>query len=111
MSLRQKVKLELDSGQEVVVEYSAIDLRAWETKHRKSALDESLSVSMLSWLGWNAAHRQGLLNGEASTYEAFDAICASVEGVADEDERPTKKVAAKKAAATPKAPGPDSSVP
>lgn len=108
MSLRQKVKLELDDGSEVVVEYSAIDLRAWETKHRKSSLSESMSVSMLSWLGWNAAHRQGLLNGNAETYEAFDAICASVEGVSDKEEGPTKKGSAKKAA-TPKAPGPDSS--
>lgn len=110
MSLRQKVKLELEDGKEIVVEYSAIDLRAWETKHRKSALDESLSVSMLSWLGWNAAHRQGLLNGSGDTWEAFDAVLASVEGVQDEEARPTRKGAAKKAA-TPKAAGPDSSAP
>lgn len=109
MSLRQKVRLELEDGQEVVVEYSAIDLRAWETKHRKSALDESLSVSMLSWLGWNAGKRQGLLNGAYDTYDKFDAACASVEGVRDEEERPTQKVAAKKAAATQKDRGPDSS--
>jgi hypothetical protein len=111
MSLRQKVKLELEDGKEVVVEYSAIDLRAWETKHKKSALDESLSVSMLSWLGWNAAHRQGLLNGDSATYESFDALCVSVEGVSDDEERPTKKVAAKKSAATPKEAGQDSSAP
>lgn len=106
MSLRQKVRLELDDGAVVEVEYSAIDLRAWETKHKRSALDEPLSVSMLTWLGWNAAHRQHLLNGSAETFEAFDSICASVEGVKDDDgPRPTKK------AATPKARGPGSSAP
>jgi hypothetical protein len=110
MSLRQHVKLELEDGKEVVVEFSAIDYRAWETKHKRSSLDEPMSVSMLSWLGWNAAHRQGLLNGSGDTWEAFDAILASVEGVPDE-ERPTKKVAAKKSAATRKAAGPDSSAP
>jgi hypothetical protein len=109
VSLRQRVKLELDDGEEVVVEYSAIDLRAWETKHKKSALDEPLSVSMLSWLGWNAAHRQGLLNGHGGdTWEAFDVILASVEGLPD-DERPTKRGAKK--AATQKAAGQDSSAP
>jgi len=112
VSLRQTVKLELEDGKEIVVEYSAIDLRAWETKHRKSALDESLSVSMLSWLGWNAARRQSklsMLNGSGDTWEAFDAILASVEGVSEE-ERPTKKGATKKAA-IPKAAGADSSAP
>lgn len=113
MSLRQRVKLELDDGKEVIVEYSAIDLRAWESKHRKSALDEPLSVSMLSWLGWSAAHRKGLLNGNGDTWEEFDTVLASVEGLPDEEDeeaRPTRKGAAKKAA-TPKAAGPDSSAP
>lgn len=108
MSLRQKVRLELDDGREIVAEYSAIDLRAWETKHRKSALDENLSVSMLSWLGWNAAVRQGLLNGDCSTYEGFDSRCTSVEGVSDK-EGPTRKGTAK--AVTPKGAGADSSAP
>jgi hypothetical protein len=106
MSLRQKVRLELEDGTEVVAEYSAIDLRAWEKQNRKSALDEPMSVSMLSWLGWSAAKRQGSINGAYDTFEKFDAACTSVEGVRNEEPVPTK--AAEKAA-TPKGPGPDSS--
>jgi hypothetical protein len=106
VSLRQKVRLELEDGTQVLAEYSAIDLRAWEKVNRKSALDEPMSVSMLSWLGWSAAKRQGSINGTYDTYEAFDAVCTSVEGVKAEEEVPTKAV---KQAATPKAPGPGSS--
>jgi len=107
VSLRQKVRLELDDGTQVVAEYSAIDLRAWEKENRKSALNEPMSVSMLSWLGWSAAKRQGSINGAYDTFEKFDAACTSVEGVRDELV-PTK--AAKKAA-TPKGPGRGSSAP
>jgi hypothetical protein len=106
MSLRQKLRMELDDGTEVVAEYSAIDLRAWEKANRRSSLDEPMSVSMLSWLGWSAAKRQGSINGAYDTYEQFDAACTSVEGInesADEEESPTKAV---KRAATRKAPGP-----
>jgi hypothetical protein len=45
-----------------------------------------MSVSMLSWLGWNAARRQGLLNGSHSTWAQFDAVCIGVEGAADDEE-------------------------
>lgn len=112
MSLRQKVKLELEDGSEVLAEYSAIDLRIWEKTHRKSALDEPMSVSMLTWLGWNAAKRQGSINGAYDTYDKFDAACTSVEGVNDEpeDEEDSPTVAVKRAA-TRKARGADSSVP
>jgi hypothetical protein len=110
VSLRQKVRLELEDGTEVLAEYSAIDLRAWEKQNRKSALDEPMSVSMLSWLGWSAAKRQGAINGAYDTYEKFDAACTSVEGVHEEAdaEVPTKAV---RRAATRKAPGPESSAP
>lgn len=107
MSLRQKVRLELEDGTEVVTEYSAIDLRLWETQNRRSALNEPMSVSMLTWLGWSAAKRQGSINGAYAEYESFDAACVNVEGVKAE-EVPT--VAAKKAA-TRKARGADSSAP
>ena len=101
MSLRQKLKIELEDGTEVLAEYSAIDLRAWETQNRKSSLNEPMSVTMLTWLGWNAAKRQGSINGAYDTYEKFDAACVSVEGVRDD---PVPTAAAKKAA-TPKARG------
>lgn len=88
MSLRQKVRLELDDGREIVVEYDGRDLRAWESKHHLSAIREEMTISMLSWLGHHAAIRTGILNGELTTYEAFDAVCVSVDGVRDSDEPP-----------------------
>jgi hypothetical protein len=106
MSLRQKLKIELEDGSEVVAEYSAIDLRAWEKVNRRSSLGEPMSVTMLTWLGWSAAKRQGSINGSYETYEQFDAACVSVEGVRE----PVPTEAAKKAA-TRKAPGPASSAP
>lgn len=85
MSLGQKLKLELDDGREVETAYDGRDLRAWESKHRKSALTESLSIGMLTWLGHHAAIRRGELNGDLTTYEAFDKVCVSVEGMPDEE--------------------------
>jgi len=111
MSLRQKLRIELDDGTEVVAEYSAIDLRLWEKLNRKSALDEPMSVSMLSWLGWNAGKRQGVLNGAYDTYEKFDAACTSVQGADDEPEDGEVPTKAAKRAATRKAPGAGSSAP
>jgi hypothetical protein len=93
MALRQRVELELDGHDDpIVVEYSAVDLRAWERDNDKSALVETMSVNMLTWLGWNAARRQGLLNGVASWAE-FDAACVGVKTLRDEGEpaRPTKR--------------------
>lgn len=85
MSLAQRVKLELDDGREVVTVYDGRDLRAWESKHKKSSLVEDMSLGMLTWLGHHAAIRRGELNGELTTYEAFDAACVSVEGLRDEE--------------------------
>jgi hypothetical protein len=107
MSLRQKLHMELEDGTEIVAEYSAIDLRAWETQNRRSSLGEPMSVSMLTWLGWSAAKRQGSINGAYDTFEKFGAVCVSVEGVRPD---PVPTVAAKKAASR-KAPGPGSSAP
>ncbi len=87
MSLRQKLRLELEDGTEIVTEYSAVDLRAWEKAHKKSSLGESMSVGMLTWLGWSSARRSGKLNGAYTDYAKFDEVCVDVGGVeADEDE-------------------------
>lgn len=88
MGLRQKVKLELDDGREIEVAYDGRDLRAWETAFGASTLTESMSLSMLTWLGHHAGVRQGLIDGELKSYKAFDEVCVSVQGVRDE-ERPT----------------------
>ena len=106
MSLRQKLKIELEDGTELLAEYSAIDMRVWEKENRRSALNEPMSVTMLTWLGWSAAKRQGSINGAYDTFDKFDAVCVSVEGVRE----PVPPVAAKKAASR-KAPGPGSSAP
>lgn len=105
MSLKQKLKIELEDGTEVLAEYSAIDLRAWETANRRSSLGEPMSVTMLTWLGWSAAKRTGAINGAYDTYEKFDAACVSVEGLRSD---PVPTEAAKKAA-SPKARGRGSS--
>lgn len=84
MSLGQRLRLDLEDGRQIESSYNGIDLRAWESKHRKSALTEEMSVSMLTWLGHHAAVRTGALNGDLSTYEAFDKVCVSVEGQRDE---------------------------
>jgi hypothetical protein len=97
VSLAQKVRLDLADGTEVEVVYDGRDLRAWEVAHGKSALAEDLSLSMLTWLGWHAGKRQQLLNGSHETYKAFDEVCVSVQGLAD-DERPTKRGRTPKAA-------------
>jgi hypothetical protein len=99
MSLAQKVRLDLADGSEVEVVYDGRDLRAWEIANGKSALSEDLSLSMLTWLGWHAGKRENLLNGEYDKYEAFDAVCTSVQGLTD-DARPTKRTTAR----TPKTP-------
>lgn len=114
MSLGQKVKLELDDGREIETTYDGRDIRAWEAKHRKSALIESMSLSMLTWLGHHAAVRTGALNGEMKDYSAFDAACISVEGVRDvEPPDPTQEETktTTKSKASRKSPGADSSAP
>lgn len=86
MSLKQRVKLEIEDHDDIVVTFDGRDLRAWEAKHKRSAIAETTSISMLSWLGWHAAKRQNLLNGTGDTWEAFDAVATGVEGLPDEDE-------------------------
>lgn len=114
MTLGQKVKLELDDGRAIETAYDGRDIRAWEAKTRKSALVETMSLGMLTWLGHHAAVRRGELNGDLSTYEAFDQVCISVEGVrdekeADEESGPTK--AKTRSRASRSSPGAASSAP
>lgn len=114
MSLGQKLKLELDDGREVETTYDGRDLRAWESKHHKSALTESMSIGMLTWLGHHAAVRRGDLNGALKDYAAFDQVCVSVEGIRDEKDeepdadgdpsKPKSKASRKRAGAEPSAP-------
>lgn len=90
--LRQKVRLELESGDPIEVVFDGRDLRAWENQFRKSSLAEPMSVSMLTWLGWHAANRQGLLDGKYEKYDDFDNACVGVQGIReDPTKRPTKK--------------------
>ena len=83
MSLAQKVRLTLDDGREIETTYDGRDLRQWEAQFRKSALVESMSLGMLTWLGHHAAVRRGELDGELKDYKRFDEVCVSVEGVRD----------------------------
>lgn len=91
MSLKQRVKLEIEDHDDVDVVFDGRDLRAWEVRHKRSAMQEPVGFSLLTWCGWHAAKRQSLLtglNGTGETYEKFDAICTSVEGLSDDDEAP-----------------------
>lgn len=88
--MRQTVLITLESRDPVTVRFDGRDIRAWETKHHKSALREPMSVSMLSWLGWHAAKRQGVMAPELHDWSAFDAACQWVEGVKEEPTDPTQ---------------------
>jgi hypothetical protein len=110
MSLAQKVKLLLDDGREIETTYDGRDLRAWEAANKKSALVESMSLSMLTWLGHHAAVRRGELNGDLKEYRAFDQVCLSVEGMRDE-EPPDPTPAKPRSKASRKTAGADSSAP
>jgi hypothetical protein len=84
MALGQRLELSVQDGADIQVNYDGRDLRAWEGEFDRSALTEDLSVTMLCWLGWNAAKRQGLLNGHPSSWEGFDSVCTGVRVVRDE---------------------------
>jgi hypothetical protein len=99
VSVGQRLKLELDDGREVETAYDLRDVMAWESKHRKSAISESTSYAQLTWLGHHAAVRRGELNGDLTTFEAFSAVCTSVEGIRDPeppDPTPAKRKASRK---------------
>jgi hypothetical protein len=86
VSLRQRTKAELADGTTVESTYDGRDLRGWEKKHRRSALAEPMSLSMLTWLAWSSGKREGVLNGAYEKYEDFDEQCVWVEGLNDEDD-------------------------
>ena len=91
MALRQKVQLDYEvdgEDKQVIAEYSAVDLRAWEAAFGDSALTSTMSVSMLTWLAHHAAVRQGMIDGPLKAYKAFDEACWDVTGV---NEGPTKR--------------------
>lgn len=108
MSLGQTVRLDLEDGREIQTTYDGRDIRAWESAHGQSALTESMSLSMLTWLGHHAAVRRGELNGDLSTFPAFDQVCISVQGVAQESPGPTKP---RRAKGSQRSRGADSSAP
>jgi hypothetical protein len=105
----QKLRLDLEDGREVVVDYDLRDVRAWESEHGKSALTEETSYDQLAWLGHHAAVRTGAINGDLSTFEAFAGRCVSVEGLRREAPGPTRPAKGRKG--SPKSRGADSSAP
>jgi hypothetical protein len=85
-TLGQRLKIELDDGTSVETEYDGRDIRQWEAKSRKSWFAETKSLSILTWVAHHAAVRRGDLNGPLSTYEAFDAVCVSLEALPDRED-------------------------
>lgn len=88
MSLRQRLRLELDDGEEIEATYDGRDLRAWESKYNKSSLVGPMSLSQLTFLGWSAARREGSINGKFERYESFEAVCVDVRGIREEGAEP-----------------------
>jgi hypothetical protein len=111
VSVGQRLKLELDDGREIETAYDLRDVMAWEGKFRKSAISETTSYAQLTWMGHHAAVRRGELNGDLSTFEAFQAVCTSVEGIRDPEPPDPTKPKAKPRKASPKPAGDDSSSP
>lgn len=83
MALRQKIRLEVEDGDPIEVVADGRDVRTYESWSRKSALREPMSVTMLTYLGYAAAKRQGMLDEK---WETFSARCIDVKGLADDDE-------------------------
>jgi hypothetical protein len=115
--LKQRVQLDLEDGTEIQTAYDGRDLRAWEGRSGKPAIGTDMTLSMLAFLGYSAAKRDGQLNGSYTRYEDFDKVCTWVQILNDEDtdkdtddatERPTK---GRKTAATRKTAGDAPSAP
>lgn len=107
----QQLRLDLDDGREVVVRYDLRDIRAWESTHDRSALVEAMSYDMVTWLGHHAAVRTGAINGDLSTYEAFQGRCVSWEAVREDVGPGPTKAKAKGRKGSPRSRGADSSAP
>jgi hypothetical protein len=86
VALGQKVELDVADGDPITVTYSAVDLRRYESQFHKSVLIEPMSLTMLTYLGWSAAKRQGLLGGRYAKWVDFDAVCTGVKTIPDEVE-------------------------
>lgn len=92
MALRQLVELDIEGHDLVTVTYSAVDMRRWEAVHKKSVLVEPMSLSMLTWLGWNAAVRQGVIDGALKDWRKFDEVCVGVRTLRDPADEPVEPV-------------------
>lgn len=94
-AFKSTVELTIEGRAEpITVTYSAVDLRRYEGQFNKSVLIEPMSMTMLTYLGWSAARRQGLLNGSHEKWKDFDEVCTGVRSVPDEEtddeSRPTQ---------------------
>lgn len=88
MALGQRIRMTLVDGREFEATYDGRDIRLWERSEKKPALGVPMTLDMLTWFGWSAAHREGILNGEFDRYEQFDAVCVAVEGVKPDEAEP-----------------------
>jgi hypothetical protein len=87
VTLRQTVRLDLESGETQTVTVDGRDLRAWEAWREASALDGRVTVTKLTEWGYLAGKRQGLWNGE---YEDWEPTCIGVTPVATDVANPTQ---------------------
>jgi hypothetical protein len=87
VAFRNTVELDVDGRDDPIrVTYSAVDYRRYEAQFHKSVLVEPLSMTMLTYLGWSAARRQGILNGSYEKWADFDAVCTGVRTITEDDD-------------------------
>jgi len=86
MTFGQKLRLHLADGSSVEARWDGRDVRAWEAKFNRPAINVPQTYSMQTFYGWSAAKRDGTLNGEYDKYEAFDAVCVSIDFLREETE-------------------------
>lgn len=83
MAMRQKIRLTVEDGDPIEVVADGRDVRTYEAWSRKSALREPMSVTMLTYMGYAAAKRQGMLDEK---WDVFNARCIDVTGLGSDDE-------------------------
>jgi len=95
MPLGETLDLEIEDREEPVrVTFNGFDMRKWEEQFDKTILGEPRSLSMLTWLGWHAAVRQGLLDGKLKDWAVFDEACVGLQVARNKpatETRPTKR--------------------
>jgi hypothetical protein len=99
VSLKRTLTLEIEGRDEpVTVTYNALDIRRWEADTGRSYFAGASTLEQFTWLGWAAAVRQGLIDGELKDVGKFLEACTDLDirVPGAEDDRPTSRRATRK---------------